>query len=254
MIEAQALQDPSTAESKQAGFREQSYGFLAWLFLETPDTPFLERMLGADVGSYVASLAAGGSSHPMVIAGLEEMRGWLAARAHQPLEQLRQELAVQGTWLFKGIAPGYGPPPPYEAVYRRPGAGVDVETLLSIRRFYREAAADLPPNSRERLDHLGMELDFMRFLCAEESRLWCSSDAEEAVRYRRIERRFFAEHLEAWVPEYCQKLLAERCAPFFHGLARVVSGFLAEDAALLESWSGEEDGPGRADPASIRGR
>jgi TorA maturation chaperone TorD len=97
-----------------------------------------------------------------------------------------------------------------------------------------------------------MELDFMRFLCAEESRLWIASEAEEAVRYRRIERRFLAEHLEAWVPEYCQKLLAEPRAPFFHGVARVLSGFLAEDAALLESWSGEEDRPGHPDPASIR--
>lgn len=188
----------------------------------------------------------------MVIAGLEEMRGWLAAHAHQPLEQVRQELAVQGARLFRGIAPGYGPPPPYEAVHRRPGAGVDADTLLSLRGFYREAAADLPSTSRERLDHVGIELDFMRFLCEEESRLWRSGDAGEAARYRRIQRRFLTAHLAPWVPGYCQRILAEQCAPFFHGLARALSGFLAEEARLLDSGSEEGDGPGRPGPASIQ--
>ena len=197
---ANAFPAPSAAESEWAASRERSYGFLAWLFLETPDAPFIGRMLGAEVGSCVALLATTGSTHPMIIAGLEEMRGWLAAQAHQPLEQLRAELAVQETWLFKGIAPGYGPPPPYETVYRQPGAGADAETQLSLRSFYHEAAAELPPNARERLDHLGMELDFMRFLCGEESSHWGSNDAGEAVRYRRIQQRFLAEHLLQWVP------------------------------------------------------
>lgn len=249
--EAKPLRAPSAAQSEWAASRERGYGFLAWLFLETPDSLFLQRMLGAEVGAYLASLAMSGDADPSMIAGLEEMRGWLAARAHQPLEQLRQELAVQMTRLLKGVAPGYGPPPPYEAVYRRLGAGVDVETLLSIRRFYREAGADLPSTSRERLDHLGMELDFMRFLCGEESRLWLSGAADDATRYRRIQRRFLANHLMPWVPGYCEKVLAEPCVPFFHGVAKALSGFLAGDARLLDRWVEAEEATGHPDPASI---
>ena len=93
MVEAQTLQDSSPAESEQAAFRERGYGFLAWLFLEGPDIPFLHRMSEADVASSVASLADGGGTHPMVIAGLQEMQGWLASQAHLPLDQVRQELA-----------------------------------------------------------------------------------------------------------------------------------------------------------------
>lgn len=230
---------PSAAECKWAASRGQSYSLLAWFFLETPDAPFLERMRGAEVGTYLASLAADRGFDPSILAGLAEIREWLAARAHQPLEQLRQELAVQGARLFKGIAPGYGPPPPYEAVHRRPGAGVDADTLLSLREFYREAGADLAPISDERSDHLGMELDFMRFLCAEESRLWESEDAWAAIRYRGIQRRFLAEHLLTWIPGYCQRILGEPGVVFFHGVARALSGFLAEEAALLERWAAE---------------
>ena len=251
MNEAKAASPPSSAESDRADSRSRSYGFLAWLFLETPDTAFIERMLDADIASYVASLATGGSSHPFITAGLEEMRGWLAAHSHQSPEQLRTLLAVQETWLFKGMAPGYGPPPPYETVYRRPGAGADAETMLNLRRYYREAAAELSPDPRERLDHLGMELDFMRFLCEEESRLWGSGDAGEAARYRRIQRRFLVEHLVAWAPEYCQRILAERCESFFHGVVKVLSGFLAEDTALLEGWA-VGDGLDHPDSISIR--
>ncbi|HSB77731.1 MAG TPA: molecular chaperone TorD family protein [Candidatus Methylomirabilis sp.] len=252
MNDVTAFQAPSAAESEEAASRGRAYGFLAWLILEGPDTPFLERMLGGEVAAYLASLAASGSSDPLLIAGLEEMRGWLAGNADGPLEQLRQELAVQGTWLFKGIAPGYGPPPPYEAVHRRPGAGADADILLSLRGFYREAAADLPCTSRERLDHLGLELDFMRFLCEEESRLWGSGNACEAARFRRIQRRFLAAHLTPWVPGYCQRLLEEQCAPFFHGLARVLLGFLAGEVALRDSGPGGGDGPELPGPASIQ--
>jgi putative dimethyl sulfoxide reductase chaperone len=248
---AEAVDAHSTAESEQAASRGRSYGFLAWLFLEGPDTPFLERMRGADVGTYLASLAAGGDADPLIQAGLEEMHGWLAGRADQPPEQLRQELAIQGTWLFKGMAPGYGPPPPYEAVHRRPGAAVDAETLLSLHAFYREAAAEVPSTSRERLDHLGLELDFMRFLCEEEDRLWRSGDAGEAIRHRRIQRRFLAAHLTPWVPGYCQRILGEECAPFFHGLARALSGFLAGEARLLDSQFERADAPGLPGPASV---
>ncbi len=251
MNRAEALHAQSTAENEWAASRGRSYGFLAWLFLESPDTPFLERMRGAEVGTYLASLAAGGDSDPLIQAGLEEMRGWLAGHADQPLEQLRQELAIQGTWLFKGMAPGYGPPPPYEAVHRRPGAGVDAETLLSLRAFYREAAAEPPSTARERLDHLGLELDFMRFLCEEESRLWRSGDAREATRYRRIQQRFLAAHLTPWVPGYCHRILGEQCPPFFLGLVRALSGFLAGEATLLDSESEGVDGPELPGPASV---
>jgi putative dimethyl sulfoxide reductase chaperone len=238
-----AIQAPWAAESEEAESRGRSYGFLAWLILEGPDAPFLERMLGGEVGTYLASIADSGSSDRLIQAGLEEMRGWLAGHADEPLEQLRQELAVQGTFIFKGIAPGYGPPPPYEAVHRRPGAGADAETLLSLREFYREAAAELPCSSRERLDHLGLELDFMRFLCEEEGRLWRSGDAGEATRFHRIQRRFLSAHLTPWVPAYCQRIRGEQCAPFFHGLARALSGFLAGEAALLDSGTDGGDGP-----------
>jgi putative dimethyl sulfoxide reductase chaperone len=247
-----AFQSPSAIESEEAASRGRSYGFLAWLILEGPDAPFLERMLGGEVGTYLASLADSGSSDRLILAGLDEMRGWLAGHADEPLEQLRQKLAVQGTWLFKGIAPGYGPPPPYEAVHRRPGAGADADTLLSLRGFYREAAAELPCSSHERLDHLGLELDFMRFLCEEESRLRRSGDTGEVTRFRRIQRRFLEAHLMPWVPGYCQRILGEECAPFFHGLARALSGFLAGEIALLESGFDWGDGPELPGPASIR--
>ncbi len=246
MSQAAAVHAPSAAEGDWAASRGRSYGFLAWLFLEGPDLPFLERMLGPEVQSYLASLAVSGDADPLTQAGLEEMCAWLAGQADRPLEQVRQELAVQMTWLFKGIAPGYGPPPPYEAVHRRPGAGVDADTLLSLRAFYREAAAELPSLSRERLDHLGLELDFMRFLCEEESRLWHAGDPGEATRYRRLQRRFLATHLTPWVPGSCQRTLGERCASFFHGLARALSGFLAGEARLLDR---ESEGAGRPTPS-----
>ncbi len=209
--------------------REQGYAFLAWLFLEGPDLDFLQRLLDAD-----PPLPAGKAVDGKVAAGLEEMRSWLAARSDVPLPQLLQQLRVEGTRLFRGIAPGYGPPPPYETLYRRSRAGSDANILLRIRDRYREAAAELSAGSRERMDHVGMELEFMRFLCGEERRLRLAREDEGALQYRRMERRFLTEHLMTWVPEYCRRILDEPCAPFFHGMLRVLSAFLASDAEWLE--------------------
>ncbi len=232
MDEMSACEPVTVEQSRVSAARAQCYGFLAWFFLETPDTLFVERMLSREVSSYLDSLA-GEASH-VVIAGLEEMRGWLSAHAGASVDELRQELAVQEAWLFKGIAPGYGPPPPYEAVHRRPGTSVETETLLSLHAFYREAGAELSYASRERLDHLGVELDLMRFLCGEESRLWSAGAFTQAVRYRGIQRRLVNQHLLPWVPGYCERIRAEARAPFFHAVANMLSGFLAEDAGLLE--------------------
>jgi TorA maturation chaperone TorD len=187
--------------------------------------------------AYSDSLQADAATHADVMVGLEEMRGWLRSQADTPPDGLSRTLAVQEAWLFKGIALEYGPPPPYETLHRRPGAAGEAETLVSLQAFYREAGAELSPASRERVDHLGVQLDFMRFLCGEESRLWQVHDVGEACRYRQIQRRLVDEHLMPWVPGYCQRIRAEARAPFFHGVAKMLAGFLAEDARLL----GDED-------------
>ncbi len=218
--------------STQARDRGISYGFLAWLFLEHPDREFLERMLSAEPASWALSVGEGEVS-PSILAGLEAMRASLSSRPGQSTEGLCRELAVQRTRLFRGVAPGYGPPPPYETLYRDPEGAGEAEVMLQLRRFYREAGAQLPPDQGERLDYLGLELDLMRLLCEEESLLWGEDDRQGVARARGIQEELLTRHLLAWAPRFCQVILKEPGVPFYHGVAALLSAFLKEEATLF---------------------
>ncbi len=215
------------ARSESARGRGAAYGFLAWLFLADPDAPFLQQL------SPGSDWQPDEDASPAVRAGIQEMREYLSERAQSPLEQTRVELAVQRTRLFRGVAPGYGPPPPYETVYRCPKEGSEPEVMLQVASFYREAGASLPADYAERQDYLGLELDLMRLLCEEESRQWAAGDADAAEPWRRLQQRFLREHLLAWAPRFCERILAEPGVRFYHGVVRVLSGFLTEEAGLL---------------------
>lgn len=226
--------ETSAAEmSAQAASRSTTYGFLAWLFLEDPDTGFLERIRAAGDGFPDPLRPAAEEMGPAILAGLADMRGYLSERSHLSPAEACLELAIQRTRLFRGVAPGYGPPPPYEAVYRCPQACTEPELMLRVQSFYREAGVELPPDQAERLDYLGLELDLMRFLCAEESSLWDAGDVEGAARLRGMQGRFLRGHLLAWGPRFCETILAEPGVRFYHGVARILAGFLAEEAARL---------------------
>lgn len=222
----------STGSSRSEKARERSttYGFLAWLFLDTPDVAFVARMSDTRVLPSGPSWPAGERADPGALGGLEAMRDYLAGEINRPAEEVCAELAVQRTRLFRGVAPGYGPRPPYESVYRRSDSRAQSDVLLQVHGFYREAGAQLPADRSERLDYLGLELDLMRFLSWEEGRSWEEGEEAEATRLRDIQRRFLAHHLLAWVPAYCEAILGEPDVPFYHGVARLLSGFLAEEA------------------------
>ena len=228
--------DPDSAEgacNQEARDRAASYGFLAWLFLENADAAFLERLLAMDgAGGAPPSLPAGGTS-TAILAGLHAMRSYLAEGAYASTEEACLDLATQRTRLFRGLAAGCGPPPPYEAVYRCPKEGTEPEVMLQVGSFYREAAVRLPPDYSERLDYIGLELDLMRLLCEEEDRRWTVGDREGASRWRVRQQGFLREHLLAWAPRYCEVLMADKNAGFYRGVAQLLIAFLDSEASSL---------------------
>jgi len=226
--------EPDYAErSVQAGERASAYALVAWAFLENPDPQFVQRMLAWRDDPSATSPENRGGAAEAFRAGLLQMRGSLEARAGFSPEKIALELSVQRTRLFRGVAPGYGPPPPYEALYRGGDPMSEAALMLELRDFYREAAVWMAPGIVDRPDYLGLELDLMRVLCEEESRAWNSGDAAGAERARRIQKSFLSRHLLPWAPQFCETLLREPGVPFYHALAIILSGLLREEAGAL---------------------
>ena len=153
-----------TKEVLLAQNRGSSYGFLAWLFLEGPDRDFVERIMSQDEELAIIELENGEESSA-ILYGLRYMRSYIAQFPKTSIEELCMDLMVQRTRLVRGVDPGYGPPPPYEAVYRCPHDCQESDLMLQVSDFYQNAGARLPLGKKERLDYIGLELDLMYFMC-----------------------------------------------------------------------------------------
>ncbi|MBI2941454.1 MAG: molecular chaperone TorD family protein [Chloroflexi bacterium] len=67
----------------------------------------------------------------------------------------------------------------------------------------------------ERLDHLGVELEFVGALCAKEAYAWEAGQLEPAAICREARERFVATHLAGWLPEFVARLKANARLAFY---------------------------------------
>lgn len=104
--------------------------------------------------------------------------------------------------LGDSIAP---PLPLFEGMHRQ-GSGRD-GILMELSRFYDFFDVQLAQNP-EYPDHLGIELEFLAWLCQQETVV--QQRGGNAQAFRRAQRDFLTRHLLAWVPAFCSKLQLTR--------------------------------------------
>jgi len=202
------------SEGRQRG---EAYWFLALLFATAPDTDTLSRM--AALAVQAEDVEGGAADH--IIAAL---------KGETDIAALAERLAIEHTRLFLGIREGYGPPPPYESLWRE---GVMMgQSTVEVASAYLEAGFRNDPQQGA-LGHLVEELHFMAALCNAENEAWSTLRAAEAELSREHQRRFLEKHLLAWVPAYCRTLGEDAREPLYQALARVTAEVLAQDARHL---------------------
>ncbi|HXH14019.1 MAG TPA: molecular chaperone TorD family protein [Alphaproteobacteria bacterium] len=150
----------------------------------------------------------------------------LAWRGELPTcDAVAQALQLEYTRLF--IGPHALPAPPYESVYREPLWGVMGETTLAVRQAYEAAGFALDPEARELPDHVAAELEFLACLSDEQAAAWSVVDEARAMHWLRHEHAFLEAHLGQWLPAFAERVVAAAAVPFYSGLARIASGFVA---------------------------
>ena len=196
-----------------AAGRSVLYWLFADLFLTCPDEPMVSRLMG--------DLPAGpDDQHPMMreLAGLREALPRDAAGI--------TTLAIEYTRLFGAVSRDYGPPPPYESLYRD-------TPQTAVSEFYAEAGlasfdAAAPP------DHLGVEFRLMALLCHGESASWRGGRSKEARVALDNERAFLDRHLLAWAPAYLDTLERAARHPLYRALAGTARRFACADRATID--------------------
>jgi TorA maturation chaperone TorD len=198
--------------------RSKTYWFLSSFYLIKPDRTFLEDL-----------------RHGMAV--LDEQSDHDFARGLKTLgdalngsdtEQLAGRLAVEFTRLFRGIKEGYGPPPPFESVYRE--SGLIGEITLAVITRYHEAGFGAIDESTGPQDHIGVELKFMSLLCYKERNAWAQEQTDEAIVSLKLQKRFLDEHLLCWVPSYCRRIQEETKESFYSGVAMLTEWASCRDS------------------------
>jgi len=193
------------------------YKFLGRAYLHPPDRPFLDG-----VATWCDGLLARREELPEELAAvLEALRASLGDLSEERVRTIQEEFVR----LLRGLSPRHSPPPPYESVYRE--GRLWGETAAAVKRFYARwgLAPDQRRVGREPPDHLGLELQFMGFLCAPEGREGVPADHHaESQDIEEARRNFLEEHLD-WVEEFHERVRAFDPDPFYEALL-----------ALTEAW------------------
>ncbi len=215
----EALKQDMTASCEA---REGFYRFLASLFLYEPTDEQIQTMartpLPADAEGEI------GRGYGLIN---EYLR-------HRDLGT-RQEIAVDYARTFLG-AGHYETitAPPYESVFTSEDHLLMQDARDGALAYYRAENLDLPADNTTPEDHVGFELQFMATMI---ERMAAAADAGDDARVRELverQRGFFTEHLANWLPMFARAIDANCKTDFYHGVACLTRGLVAEERATVD--------------------
>ena len=201
-----------------AAGRARTYGALSALYIAAPSKDLAEMIRAG-------GLAAQDSSSPLGAAASDLTASFREAA----VPGLENELAAEYTRLFvlpSGVLP-------HEAIYLDENKRLGGRVTAGVRRYYEDAAAKLTNACLELPDHIGVELEFMGFLCGIEAQLREQADAAGLQKCLEIQHGFLTEHLLRWHQPFCAKVLASSNSGAYRALANLTIAFLEAERGLV---------------------
>ena len=142
------------------------------------------------------------------------------------------DLQVRFTRLFRGIKKGYGPPPPYESIYRGEQR-VCGEWTFRAMTFYHNCGFGVIDDSVGPQDHITAELRFMAMLCIKEKESLKQNNGSPLF-WMRKELYFLENHILQWVPRYCVTIEQENDG-FYSTIARITKRWIESDSDYIRA-------------------
>ena len=234
---------------RMASDRSDCYGLLALIFRDGPTSqivtqlrsPLLAEALGR-LGYDVAEDLAG---EPKAVA-----------------ERLGEEYAR----VFVGPGPHVSP---YASVHRDGEGQLWGDSTVRVKRFVEAVGLSFEGNWDSIPDHITVEFELMQRLTAHETELWAQAASAGAAEREKMtgqlcqclqmEEEFLRDHLCAWVPRFCDRVLSIPTGPFYRQMARLTKSIVfpdleliaeAQSALRLKSFvcPGRGDGSSRCEP------
>ncbi len=199
--------------------RSRFYCFLSDFYIKKPDKAFIkelkskiskmEQRPGGDLGESLAIME-------------DALQG-------SNMEENSTQLMVEFTRLFRGIKKGYGPPPPYESIYRGERRVIG-QVTLDVMQMYQNANFVFSDDYYTGpLDYLGVELQFMAFLCQSEMDAWKNNKDDEAKKFLELEKKFLNLHLLQIIPKFSEKVVQQATEKFYISVVKLTERFTTMD-------------------------
>ncbi|MBI4686718.1 MAG: molecular chaperone TorD family protein [Nitrospirae bacterium] len=197
--------------------RGRTYRFLSSLCLKPPSDYILSMIREGRILSLVEE---GSRAYDELSRFVEDVRR---------IENLEDELAAEHTALF--VLPGGVLP--HESVYLDKEKRLGGRVTISVKQFYEKAGADILNKCIEVPDHLGIELEFMAFLCDIEKELRKKDDIEGLRQCIEFQKTFLSEHLAQWAYACCEKIIKQSTYGLYKALAYLIVEFIGEEEGYI---------------------
>ena len=201
-----------------AGGRAKTYALLAALFSAPPSEE-------------LAAMIRKGGLAPVGGGPLKQAAEALttAFRLLVPAGPAAADVVAEYTRLFSlpsGVVP-------HESYYTDDNQRVGGHVTAAVKLYYDNAAAQLTGACLELPDHIGVELEFMQFLCDIEKQFWDGPDGDGLQRCLDFQNGFLFEHLLCWHRELCEKILNETGLEIYRALATLTLEFLEAEQVFV---------------------
>lgn len=148
------------------------------------------------------------------------------------LADARQRLEHEYNRLFAHL--GSAKCPPYETEYGYDNVFQKTQAMADIAGFYRAYGLETADKNTERVDFIGMELEFMSYLALNEAYALEHQNEEQREITVDTQRKFLRDHLGRWTSIFAQSICTAGRNPFYLWLGKLTELFLEREAKELD--------------------
>jgi len=208
-----------------AKVRGDLYGLLSSAYIQLPEKKILELKWEAAVELLRYPQEESEKAFKQIQKGLNLVKSY-GSKKDRIDEEILTNLSKDWTRLFRGVVRD-GIFPPYESLYRP--KRLQKKPAQEINRLFSKMGIQVPEEWHQPSDYIGVELDFMRFLCEKESRRRDDGERNALREAVEAEKSFLEDHIALWVPIFCERMLEEAREEYYLGIANLTSGLVGFD-------------------------
>lgn len=194
--------------------RIESYKFFSYFFFATPDADLVEKVLAFNL------------TGEQIDEGSALLMKFIAQCKEGEKEQIVQDLKVDRTRLFHGLSE-HGARPPYESLYLKLTPN---KVIGDLNRVYAAEGMTVDSSFHQSSDYIGVEINFLQFLCEKELGALDDNDLEQRVLWSKKQAEFFNNHLGLWAGGLTEEMLKFAQTDFYRAIALMLRDFMSGEA------------------------